>query len=202
MPKPAVFFTRKGAGITNLTQFKGKRLALGEPSATISLWAKVHLAHAGVVDTNLIWNHLDSKQAFLAKMQKQGLRKTMTQRSHSHAAAIEMVLAGEADIGVARRDYVQDFTHRRLEIVYGFESTPQLWVASGKVERPVVDAFRQAFIESGTIVLSGGPKREYISRMLPVEDSFFDPVRQVLTNEVLRFDGARHTEQLELGDDE
>jgi serine/threonine protein kinase len=190
-PKPSVFFIQKGSGITNFTQFKGKRLAFGDLAATISFWAKVHLARNHIFGSEVAWDHLNSKPAYLERLQREGLRNAARERSHSHAAGIVAVLSNKADIAVARREFVQDLTKDRLQIVFEYESTPQLWVASRKPEPSVTAAFRKAFIETKAIVLEGGANPRQITRLLPVEDSYFDPLRQVLTNEVARFEGDR-----------
>ena len=51
--KDAVIFAAKESGITNLAQVAGHRVAFGAANSTISFWAKVHLAQAGVHGTNL-----------------------------------------------------------------------------------------------------------------------------------------------------
>lgn len=195
LPKPAVFFTRRDSGITNISQFIGKRVAFGDPGATISLWAKVELTRFGIFGTNLqSWEHYDGHREFLRRMYEAGARNAMDAYSHSHAAAIEAVTNHLADIAVARRDYVQDFTKRHLRIIHQFESTPQLWVAGTKVakEKPeVMNAFSQALIQSETIVINSGPDRGTVTRLLPVEDSFFDELRRAITNEVRAFEGNR-----------
>jgi ABC-type phosphate/phosphonate transport system substrate-binding protein len=210
LAKPAVFFVRKDSGITNVSQFPGKRLALGDTGATISLWGKVQLFRSGITGRHFhSWAHFNGQPDFLERMQKQGIRKVMTQTSHSHTAAIDAVLTGRADIGVARREYVQDYTGRHLRIIQGFESTPQLWMASAKAAKEnaeVMAAFRRALIESETIEINSGPNRAIISHLLPVEDSFFDVVRQIMTNEVRAFEGDRPVQSIlgapSMGDDE
>jgi serine/threonine protein kinase len=199
LPKPAVFFTRRDSRITNMSQFVGKSLALGDEGATISLWAKVELARAGIFGTNLSWEHYDGQSDFLRRMYQGALHNATEKHSHSHAAAIEAVTNGLADIGVARRDYVQDFTKRRFRIIHSFESTPQLWVASADAakEKPdVMNAFRQALIQSETIIISYGPDHGIVTRLLPVDDVFFDKLRQAITNEVHAFEGNRPVQSI------
>jgi len=191
-PKPAVFFARKGSGIAGFSQFTGKRLAFGDPSSSISLWAKVYLVRSNLFGTDFAeWNHFNTRPVFLAHLQKQGLRATMEEQSHSHAMAMEAVLSGKMDIGVARRDYVQARTKNDFEIISGFESTPQLWVASTNVAPNVFEAFRRAVLEAKTIEVMEGASRRSITHLVPVEDSFFDGLRQVITNELKRFEGDR-----------
>lgn len=188
--KPAAFFSRKGSGITNLNQVVGKRMAFGSSGATISLLAKVEMVQSNIFGTNLAWwSHWNSKSNYVAKLLKDGLRNAALGRSHSHAAAIEAVTNNLADVGVARREYVQDLTRHRLQIISGFESSPALWVATTNVAPDVVAAFRRALIEAQTIELIGGPDARQISKLVAVDDSFYDPVRRALTNEVRLFEG-------------
>ena len=190
MPKPGVFFSKKGSGITSLNQVAGKRMAFGSPGATISLMGKVQMVRSGIFGTNLAsWQHRNSKSNYLANVLKVGLRNASLGRSHSHAAAIEAVTNNLADIGVSRREYAQDLTKHWLQIISGFESPPQLWVASTNVAPNVVDAFRRALIANKTIELVGGPDQRLISKLVAVDDSYFDPLRQALTNEVRLFEG-------------
>lgn len=193
--KPAVFFARKGMGITNLSQIAGKRVAFGSPGATISLMGKVQLARAGVYGVDLAeWRHWSGKSNFLTKVSTVGLRLASLERSHSHAAAIASVTNNLADIGVARREYAQDLTKHWLEIVSSFESPPQLWVASTNIEPAVVEAFREALISTKTIEFLGGPERRQISRIVAVDDSYYDSLRRLLTNEVRAFEGGRQVQ--------
>ncbi|MBK8002237.1 MAG: protein kinase [Verrucomicrobia bacterium] len=194
-PKPAVFFARKGTGITNINQITGKRMAFGSPAATISLLGKVQLARAGVHGADLLeWRHWYGKSDYVTKVENVGLRVASLERSHSHAAAIAAVTNNLADIGVARREYVQDLTKHWLEIVSGFESPPQLWVASTNMEPAVVEAFRQALISTKTIEFLGGPDRRQLSRIVAVEDAYYDSLRRMLTNEVRAFEGERQVQ--------
>jgi ABC-type phosphate/phosphonate transport system substrate-binding protein len=209
-PKPAAIFVRKGSGITNLSQLTGLRFAFGEPDATISMWGKVELVHAGLLGSDFAcWKHFDSRQAIVKRLQTEGFRKTMAQKYNSHAAAIESVLNGQADVAVARRNHVQAFSKLRLEIIHEFESTPQIWVANAKLARThpeVVNAFRRALIEIEMLDTNSDATGETPARFLRVDDSYFDRLRQAITNEVQRFEGPHPVQSilgvLPIGDDE
>lgn len=190
--KPAVFFARKGSGITNLTQVSGHRVAFGSEGATISLIAKRQLHSIGITGASLAgWQHYGSKSIFLKNLGEMGLRNVSLQRYHSHSGAIKAVTDGTADVGVARREYIQDRTKNDLEIIADFESPPQLWVASTNIADNVVESFRHALIGTKTIDMIGGPRTERLTRMVPVEDAYYEPIRKVLASEVRQFEGAQ-----------
>ena len=181
--KEGVIYVLKSSDITNLSQLVGKRLAFGDDDATISFQAKVELARAGIVGTNLQWEHLVRKGSANRAKQIQG---------GSHVLAIKAVLAGDYDAGVGRLQYVQDFTKERLRIIHRFKSSPNFWVASGAVSNNVVQAIRQALTEHGPTRFTVGPKAAPgSSRFVSIDDSYFDEARRAMTNEVARFEGNR-----------
>jgi ABC-type phosphate/phosphonate transport system substrate-binding protein len=177
-PKPAAIFVRKDSAITNLAQLIGKSLAFGDDDATISFQAKIELTQHGILGRNLTrWEHLPRRYS------------PATDRSpNSHARAIMAVRGGDFDAGVARLEYVQDFTKNHLRIIHRFESQPNFWVVSDELDPSEVAAMRQALTEE-PVQISGGPGIGAISRFVTIDDHFFDSIRKAMTNEVARFEG-------------
>lgn len=191
--KMGVFYTRKGSGITNINQIVGTRLAFGDEDATISFQSKVELARAGILGTNLAdWKHLRWKRSHQEGSIDLTNRMERTGPPSSHAMAIRAVQLGEFEVGVARREYVQDLTKRELQIIHYFRSSPNFWVVSSKTDPALREAFRQALTGDVPMELTVGPNMiKRVSRIVPVDDSYFDELRRAMANEVRRFEGNR-----------
>jgi serine/threonine protein kinase/ABC-type phosphate/phosphonate transport system substrate-binding protein len=207
--KEGVLFTRQGGGITNLSRIAGERVAFGDEDATISFQAKVELVHGGIVGTNLAaWEHLRRKRRLGHGMDASTNEDDRPEIPSSHARAIQAVRLGEYDVGVGRWEYVRDFTKQELQIIHRFFSSPNFWVASGKVAPKVVEAFRQALTGYGPTQITVGPEQiKKISAIVPADDDYFDGVRRAMTNEVRVFEGDRPVQSRlritqEGGDDE
>jgi serine/threonine protein kinase/ABC-type phosphate/phosphonate transport system substrate-binding protein len=185
LPKQAAIFVRQDSGITNLAQLVGRSLALGDEDATISFQAKVELVHHGILGDHLArWEHLPRRS------QSTDRNTSRPSLPSSHARAIMAVRAGDFDAGVARMEYVQDFTKHDLRIIHQFESHPNFWVASDELSPTEVAAMRQALTEK-PVQISGGPWTEPMTRFVTIDDHSFDSIRQAMTNEVARFEGNR-----------
>lgn len=201
--KDCVIFVRKGLGIASLSQMRGRSFAFGDESSTITFWAKFHLARAGIFGTNLTrWEHLDSKQGYVTRVQQLGLKRAASRVLHSHSEVIQAVRQGEYDAGVAREGYVQDFVHRDFDIIHRFNSTPNVWVVGRGLDTNVLYALQRAMFDGGTLLLRGGMSRTVSTRFVPVDDSYFESMRQALTNEVAHFEGDRSVQSIGGGDDE
>jgi serine/threonine protein kinase/ABC-type phosphate/phosphonate transport system substrate-binding protein len=190
--KEGVIYVRKNSDIVNLSQLVGKRLAFGDDDATISFQAKVELARAGILGTNLHWEHLIRKGSAIRRKRGTSDHVERPGVGGSHVLAIKAVLAGDYDAGVGRLQYVQDFTKERLRILHRFKSSPNFWVASSAASNDVVRAIRQALTEHGPTRFTVGPRATPgSSRFVPIDDSYFDEARRAMTNEVAQFEGNR-----------
>ena len=201
--KNSAIFVRKGSGVTALGQLRGKSFAFGDENSTITFWAKFHLARAGVYGTNLArWSHLDSKRVYIERVHQFGLKHAASRVLHSHTEVIQAVRQGEYDAGVAREGYVQDFVHRDFDIIHRFNSTPNVWVAGRELNTNILNALRMALFDSGTLRFRGGLGRAVPTRFVPVDETYFESMRQASTNEIVRFEGGRRPQSTGGGDDE
>jgi serine/threonine protein kinase/ABC-type phosphate/phosphonate transport system substrate-binding protein len=196
--KEAVLFARKDAGITDLSQLVGKRVAFAHTNSIISFWAKVYLARAGITKTNLAYcQSFDATHASTAGEKNEEGADTDeggTER-FAHAEVIQRVLLGEFDAGEARRrDFERKRQHGRgLVELYTFAVAPDIITARAGLDSSVLEALRQAMVS-----LKSKEEKKIVARLhtypikgfLPISDHYLDELRSALTNEVARFDLA------------
>jgi ABC-type phosphate/phosphonate transport system substrate-binding protein len=201
--KDCVIFTRKGSGIKRLEDLAGRSFAFGDAQSTISMIAKVQLARAGVLGTTLSrWDHLDSHQAYLDHLHRFGLRKTLTTTLHSHVEVIESVREGRYDAGVARRGYIEGDPRREFEVIANFDSFANIWVSGEALDPETRQLLRDSLTHGLVYKVGGKSTGGQVTRFVEVNDRFLNPIREALTNEVLRFEGGRRVPLPYIGEDE
>ena len=132
-PKDAVIFALVRSGITNLSQVRS--IAFADTNSTISAWAKVFLARAGIRASNLV-HHAN-------------LPSPITDL-YAHREAVRAVLAGRFEAGVARPAQLASevgVEGRDWVALLRFDSSQTLWATGGSVPEPVRKAFQTVLIE-------------------------------------------------------
>ncbi|MBX3746642.1 MAG: protein kinase [Verrucomicrobiae bacterium] len=146
--KYAVIFTRPDTGIRTLADVRGRRVAFGETNSTASFHAQIHLARAGLAAAQLAgYEFLDSTYEFAEDVLALGHEEAVRRHGplHSHAQAIEGVLAGDYDVGVCMEWAFRANQHRGLVAVGDrFESSRTLLVGSPGLPADVARAIIQA----------------------------------------------------------
>ena len=141
--KVAVFFTRPNSGIRTWKDMIGKKIVVGEPNSTTDVLALNILATNGITGTNIDYVFAGSHDEFDVLASN---RSSLLTNAPGHAEVIQGVLTRQFDVGVTRLKYVTSVPG--LVPIKGteFECTRNLWVASGVLNRAVVNAFRQAMV--------------------------------------------------------
>jgi ABC-type phosphate/phosphonate transport system substrate-binding protein len=146
--KSGIIFTRIDSTLTNLTDLKGRSFAFGDPYATISFWAKYHLAQAGITGTDLRYEMFNSIDAFERSMRKGTPNLGPSERLNSHMEAIKKVTAGEFDAGVSSAKQIRELLDKhQVRKLAEFKSTSLFWLAGGDLPQDVVQRFQRAMLE-------------------------------------------------------
>jgi phosphonate transport system substrate-binding protein len=161
-----VIFTRRGSGITNLSQLRGRSLAFGEQASTVSFVAKAYLADAGIHGEDLAFykyaHELETDPHKQAQMDREYVEGGYI---YSHNASIYAVLMGRLDAGVAlnNRFYLVHDVRRELAVIKKFRDFGSPWVTGPRADKATADAFQRALMEltNETILeeLPASPKR-------------------------------------------
>ena len=142
----AVIFTRRGSGVTNLSQLRGRSLAFGEQASTTSLLAKAKLASAGIRGEDLgvckFAHELEADPR--APMDREYVEGGYI---YSRSAAIYAVLKGPFDAGVALHNRFYLRHSRTLVVLKTFRDVGALWVAGPQVDKATADAFQRALMQ-------------------------------------------------------
>jgi ABC-type phosphate/phosphonate transport system substrate-binding protein len=132
--KTAVFFTRTNSGIKSLADLKGRRMAFGDPSSSVTFWGQAKLAQAGITGRELSdYTFFDSRTEFIEEVHALGLTAVTNRIKwlHSTVDVIEEVLAGRFDAGVTTERGFAKHQSRGLVRISGseFDRRPSPWVA-------------------------------------------------------------------------
>lgn len=200
--KDAVVFARRGLGITNLNQLRGRSFAFGDTNATLSVWAKVFMTRAGILGANLSrYAHLNSREAFLEDIRQHGFREEMQGDLHSHSQVIKEVLDGTFDAGVARVKYVATYLGKELVPLYDFDSTSNFWVARRGLPADVQEALKAAILSiTNDEILRALPTKAVGFRAVSERD--LADLEQALHRDVALFEGRPVKRAGHLGGDE
>ena len=181
--KQGAFFARKNSGFSSPADLRGRSLALGDTNATISMLALWMLVTNGLTARDLAsYDFIDSNEEFLRDVKTRGFTRAIEQVGflHSHGEAIESVIAGRHDAGVAQPKFV--YAHRdSLEIIPGtlFESTRNPWVIHTDLPPDIIVALRDAMMSMKRFGwLEEIPDKP--EGFVPVQDSDYEPLGKAL----------------------
>ena len=146
--KTGVIFTRTDSPIETLPDLKGRSFAFGDPYATISFWAKYHLAQAGVSGADLKYEIFNSIDAFERNIRKGTPDLGPGERLNSHTEVIKKVMAGEYDAGVASARQIRELLEKhQVKKLAEFRSTSLFWLARGDLPQDLVQRLQRAMRE-------------------------------------------------------
>jgi ABC-type phosphate/phosphonate transport system substrate-binding protein/tRNA A-37 threonylcarbamoyl transferase component Bud32 len=202
--KQGVVFARKDAGVSNVAQVAGRRVAFADTNSTISFLTKVHLARAGVTASDLSRiGHLDvsaSRATVALASNSQAARNDNNDPDvYPHREVLRRVLANEYDVGESARHHFELHKHRSAGLVelLAFPVPPDVIVARAGLDPRLVEAFRHSLSS-----LRSKRERTLLGRLKPglegyqpANDADFDELRSMLTNEFRRFESAAPRER-------
>lgn len=174
-PKSALFFTRTNSGIQSLSDLKGRRVAFGDPTSSVTFWGQAKLADAGVIGRDLEkYVFLDSRSEFIEEAHELGPEAALKRRQwwlHSTVDVIEEVLSGRYDAGMTTEQGLAKHQHRGLVRISGseFERRPSPWVAREGLPADLVQDF---------VSVITGLEGEGFMLLLPNRPSGFNPVTE------------------------
>ena len=198
--KDAVIFASKESGISNLTQVAGHRVAFGQTNSTISFWAKVHLARAGVHGTNLqSYVHLSGvrpgRDEIPSRPKGSEDRDSETQ---AHKQVIQEVSLSRADVGEApRRPFeLNRYRHGGLVPLLVYRVPSEIYVARPGLDPEVVRA-----VQESLVAMQSQWEKDLIAQLahnIPIQgfetarDDDFNDIRSAMRREIEAFErGAR-----------
>jgi hypothetical protein len=129
--REGVLFGRVEAGVNSLADLKGKKLALPDPTSTLSIWAKARLVAGG-------WRVGDF-DACTELADQPGEAGAV---SVSTAATLDRVLQGDADAGVTYRAPFERHRHLGLVLLDRFIETPNVLVIRTNLPTELKTALR------------------------------------------------------------
>jgi ABC-type nitrate/sulfonate/bicarbonate transport system substrate-binding protein len=151
MPMPGfndagVVFTRKETGIHNLEELRGKSFLMGTADSTMTFWAKVNLAEAGVKGRDL--NGIRFIDRMVDLLPDRSARKANALGNpYSSMTAVEAVLAGKYDAGVVREKRFREVAAEKgLVALAKFSDEGDLLVARGNLPMDVANAFQRLML--------------------------------------------------------
>lgn len=174
-PKSALFFTRSNSGIQSLSALKGRRVAFGDPTSSVTFWGEAKLADAGVIGRDLEkYIFLDSRSEFIEEAHELGPEAAIKRRRwwlHSTADVIEEVVSGQYDAGMTTEQGLAKHQHRGLVRIPGseFERRPSPWVAREGLPADLVRDF---------VSVITGLENEGFMLLLPNRPSGFNAVTE------------------------
>jgi serine/threonine protein kinase/ABC-type phosphate/phosphonate transport system substrate-binding protein len=134
--KTGAIFVRSESGIDSLEKLQGKRIALGNTSSTVSMWAIYLLAQSGVAPGESLWTSED------------GAVNDGKGSKNSNEDPIEAVLSGECEAGAINQTIlVKHPRNTELRVVEKYESFPVLWLARSELPIEIVEAVGNALTE-------------------------------------------------------
>lgn len=182
--KRAVIFARRDIydrGVTNLARLVGHAFAFGDTDSTITLMAKMLLAHAGIRGTNLSeYRHFTAydaqTQAAIEGAQDRTGQRDVRPDMDVNREIVRAVLYRGYEAGVVRARFFQRNAHSGLMQLDVFETPPDVYVARAGLDPGVIDTFRTSLLS-----LKSTP------RFVPLNPADCESFRQALTNEAAFF---------------
>jgi len=172
--KAAVFFTRTHAGIRTLGDLRGKRVAFGDATSSVTFWGQAKLADEGMTGSDLAeYTFLNSRSEFIEEAHELGVAAALKRKRwlHSTADVIEGVVSGRFDAGVTTENGYSKHQHRGLVRIPGSEflRRPSPWVARGNLPADLARDLVAVFTEIRNI--------EFLL-LLPDRPSGFSPITE------------------------
>ena len=194
--KEAVIFARKDTGISTLAQVAARRVAFGQTNSSITFWAKVHLARAGVHGADLkTYVHLSGVNTEHEEEQPDGSQDRDSE-VQAHKRVIQEVLLGRADVGEGPRRNFETWRYRRggLLPLHTYQVTPDVYVARPGLDPEMVAALRKALVSLQSrrekTLLAKLNQNVVIEGFEPVQDGDFDDIRSAMTHELAEFENG------------
>jgi ABC-type phosphate/phosphonate transport system substrate-binding protein len=156
--KRAVVFARANSGIKSMADLKKRSFAFGESYATISFWAKYHLATNGITAGELArYELLDAVSPFEEQVRSGRVNNASLVRLNSHVEVLKSVLAGQFDAGVASEGQLREaLFYKRVTPLMEFQSTSLFWLASSGLTEQLVKEMQRALLRfSDSTALQG-----------------------------------------------
>jgi len=159
--KKAIIFASVNSGIKSMADLRGRTFAFGESYATISFWAKYHLATNGITAAGLKhYELLDSVAQFEQGVRSGTINNPLRVRLNSHVEVVKAVEEGRFDAGVASEGQLREaLFYRRVTPLMEFQSTSLFWLARSGLADRVVKEMQRALIrfpDSGALQAFGG----------------------------------------------
>ncbi len=194
-----VIFARADAGISNLSQVVGKRIAFAHTNSMMSFQAKVCLIQAGVTPANVAsFENLNLSEPASSDSTNRNDDEQPADERFSHFEVIKRVLAGQYDVGEAPLRHFRNnmFKGRKTVLVelVTFTIPPNVIVARAGLERNVIEGCRQGFLKLNASRYTGllGKLHGYsITGYEPVTDASFNELRTALVSQAILFDQER-----------
>jgi serine/threonine protein kinase len=141
----AVLFTRADTGIRSLSDLRGKSFLFGTTDSTLTFWAKVRLAQAGIRAQELSrYGYLDLPGEGPAGI---GADSPDLGNPFSEMTPVEAILEGTYDAAVAtERRFLQVAAHGKLLLLGRFDDTPLVLVAQSNISARVTAGFQRALL--------------------------------------------------------
>ncbi len=142
----AVIFARKGSGVERLSDLSGKSFLMGTADSTMTFWAKVNLAEAGVHGRDLTgFRYIDRMVDVLPDHSTR--KANALGNPYSSMTAVEAVVAGVYDAGVVREKRFREVAAEKgLAPLAKFRDAGELLVAKGNLPADVASAFQRMML--------------------------------------------------------
>ena len=142
----AVIFARKDSGVQTLGDLKGKSFLFGAADSTISFWAKVNLAEAGVTGSSLR-AHRYVDRAFDIFSDRSTNTGVLLRNPFSSMTPVDAVATGFYDAGVVRERRFREVAEKHdLVALARFSDNAELLVARGNLPAEAASAFQRLML--------------------------------------------------------
>ncbi len=190
---PAVIFTRAATGIRTLADLRGRSFLFATADSTLTFWAKVYLAEAGIHARDLArFRYLDGQEHFTVSAGATVPAGQLQELGNpfSEMTAVSAVLDGTYDAAVAtERRFSQVAAQEKLVALKCFEDMGSVIVCQSNLSPRAAASFRQALLElKDPQVLQAFPGQP--SQFEPCSDLDFADISTRLTAESLFDEGS------------
>ncbi|HYG22499.1 MAG TPA: serine/threonine-protein kinase [Verrucomicrobiae bacterium] len=179
----AVLFTRKDSGVERVADARGRSMLFGREDSTLTYWAKVHLANAGITQRDM------GKVSYLGDAPRQSLSDSHDAlgNPYSDMTPVDAVVHGRFDIAVVREVRFRQVAERHELVAIGrFRDSGYMIAGQPALSATAAEKFRNTLAQLNDRQMlqtfTGFPKQ-----FAPCSDSDFDDVRHNLTA-AIRFD--------------
>jgi ABC-type phosphate/phosphonate transport system substrate-binding protein/tRNA A-37 threonylcarbamoyl transferase component Bud32 len=142
----AVIFTRTDTAINTLSDLRGKSFLFGTVDSTLTFWAKVRLAQAGIRGQDLSrYRYVDVPEELPARLEA----RTVPDLGNpfSEMTPVEAILDGSYDAAVAtERRFVQVAAPGKLRLLGRLEGTPLVLVGQSNISAQVAASLQRGLL--------------------------------------------------------